>query len=219
MGGSQTSTTNTVDPKLMALYQQNYNTAQGVANRPYQPYTGEGVAPLNAAQQQAEGILGSVATNPAYGAALSGAENAASGILGNLQNPQTLANANLSAYENPYETGVINSTMAQLNQQQQQALMANQQQATQEGAFGGNRLGVQNALTSQLYNQDDAQTLAQLNAQNYTQAQQAAEYDLNLGLQNNALGLTAANDLANLGMDQFNLGAGQGSLLDQVGQE
>ena len=38
-------------------------------------------------------------------------------------------------------------------------------------------------------------------------------------LQRNSLGLTGANDLANLGMEGFNLAADQGGLLNSVGGE
>ena len=219
MSGSKTTTTNSVDPKLMALYQQNYQSAQNLANTPYAPYSGSGVAPLTPEQTQSEGILSGVATNPAYGSALTNAQNAVSGILSNIQNAPTLANTDLTPYLNPYEGDVINSTMAQLNQQQNQALTSNQENATLDKAFGGNRLGVEQALTNSQYGMVDASTLAQLNASNFSQAQQAAEYDLNRNLSLDQLGLSGANAEAGLGMDAFNLASGQGSLLDQVGSE
>lgn len=219
MSGSKTTTSNTVDPKLMALYQQNYAAASKLANTPYTPYTGQGVAPLTPAQQQAEGILGNVATNPQFGNILDNATSSVDSILGNIAGMPSLANTDLAPYMNPYEQDVINSTMAELNQQQNQALTAGHENATLDKAFGGNRVGVQDALTNAQYGMLDANTLAQLNASNFSNAQQMASADLNRQLQQYGLGLTGANDLANLGTMGFDLAAGQGSLLDQVGQE
>ncbi len=219
MGGSKTTTSNTVDPSLMALYQQNYQSASNLANTPYKPYTGEGVAPLSPDQAQAESILGNLATNPQFGSILNSATNSVQGILGNIQNGKSLADTDLTPYMNPYQQDVIDATMAQLNQQQQQALMSGHQNATLDNAFGGNRVGVQDALTNGQYANVDAQTLAQLNSANFANAQQTAEYDMANQLQRNSLGLTGAGDLANLGMEGFNLAAGQGGLLDSVGAE
>src|SRR5215472_17046605 len=101
MGGSKTTSSNTIDPKLMALYQQNYNTALGVANRPYQPYTGEGVAPFAPAQLEAQGILGDVGRSNIGDAALASAIGGATGILGRVgANAPTLSGTDLSPYMN-----------------------------------------------------------------------------------------------------------------------
>src|SRR5690348_2491416 len=113
MSGSKTTTSNTVDPKLMALYQQNYKMAQDVANRPYQPYTGELVAPFTPTQTQAQGILSNLATGNTGDAALASATSGAGGIL-NVTGPNgpTLAGTDLSKYMNPFQSSVIDSTMA-----------------------------------------------------------------------------------------------------------
>ena len=218
MSGSKTTTSNTIDPKLMALYQQNYNTAQGVANRPYQPYTGELVAPFTPAQVQSQGLLSNLATGDTGNAALASAVSGAGGILNMTgANGPTLAGADLSKYMNPFQSSVIDSTLAQLDQQRGRQRVADDQSATQAGAFGGNRQGVADALTNQSYDLDTAQILAQLNAQNYGQAQSAAEYDLNRGLQSDMVGLDASNALAGLSQDQINEAAQKAGILGSVG--
>jgi len=220
MGGSKTTTTNTVDPRLMALYQQNYNTALGVANRPYQPYTGEGVAPFSPAQLKAQGILGDIATSNIGDDALNAAVGGATGILGRLgANAPTLSGTDLSPYMNPFQKSVIDATLAQLNEQRGRQRVADDQAATAQNAFGGNRQGVADALTNQAFDLDTAQTLAGLNAQNFGQAQNAAEYDLNRGLQANQLGLTASTDLAGLSAQQLQQAAQKAGLLDTVGAQ
>jgi len=53
-GGGSTST---VDPRIMQMLQSNYQNAQNVANRPYQPYTGQLTAGLTPSQEQAGTLL------------------------------------------------------------------------------------------------------------------------------------------------------------------
>jgi len=220
MSGSKQTTSNTIDPKLMALYNQNYQSASNLANTPYTPYSGQGVAPLTPQQQQAEGILGGVATNPQFGQTLGDATNSVNSILGNIQGINTTpSTASLQPFMNPYQQDVINSTMAQLGQQQSQALTAGHENATLDKAFGGNRVGVQDALTNQQYGLLDANTLAQLNSSDYSQALQAFENANQQNMEQGSLGLTGENDLANLGMAGFDLASKQGGLLDQVGAE
>jgi hypothetical protein len=220
-GGSKTTSTNTINPQEMALYQQNYNTAQGVANRPYQAYTGELVAPFTQAQTQAQGLLGNIATGNVGGAALNGAIAGAQGVLGytpqsaqatpvstsQVSAPQVsagqLSSTDLSPYMNPYTSDVTNATLAQLAQARGMAQNSTNQQATAENAFGGARSGVANALTNQYYDQDTANTLANLNAQNFSQAQTAATADIARQLQ-----AAQANQSAGLAASQANAGYG-----------
>jgi len=53
-GGSSSST---IDPRIMSMLQQNYASAQNVANRVYQPYTGQLTAGLTPSQQEAGSLL------------------------------------------------------------------------------------------------------------------------------------------------------------------
>jgi hypothetical protein len=218
MGGSKTTTTNTIDPRLMALYQQNYNTALGVANRPYQPYTGEGVAPFSPAQLEAQGILGNIGRSNIGDAALSSAVGGATGILDRVgANAPTLAGTDLSPYMNPFRKNVIDATLAELEQQRGRQRVADDQAATAANAFGGDRQGVADALTNEAFDRNTAATLANLNAQNFNQAQGAAEFDLNRGLTADQLGLGASMDLASLSNDQLALAANRAGILASVG--
>jgi hypothetical protein len=220
MGGSKTTTTNTIDPRLMALYQQNYDTALGVANRPFQPYTGEGVAPFSPAQLEAQGILGDLGRSNTGDNALSGAVNGVTGILGRVgANAPTLSGTDLSPYTNPFQRNVIGATLNELDQQRGRQRVADDQAATAANAFGGDRQGVADALTNEAFDRNTAATLANLNAQNFGQAQSAAEFDLNRGLTADQLGLGASRDLANLSNDQLTLAASRAGILGSVGAQ
>jgi hypothetical protein len=111
-----------------------------------------------AAYTPGESALQSGATANAYNLQLPGQYNAASNALTGM--PQVSANStidpvtgqslltNLSAYENPYQSQVINPVLAQYDQQAAQTQAAQQAAAAQTGAFGGSRYGVAQALTA-----------------------------------------------------------------------
>ena len=63
-GGSSSST---IDPRVYNLLSQNVTRAQGIANTPYQPYTGQLTAGLTPTQQEAGGWLQSGAMNAGAG--------------------------------------------------------------------------------------------------------------------------------------------------------
>ena len=174
-GGSSTTTsssTNTQTPPayLDSAYQNIVQQAQGVAGTPLTQYpSSQMLAPFSSLQNQAfnavQGAQG--VANPYI--------NAANSSIGASQTPLWANTTQFSPdqiqqYENPYQTDVVNSTMAEINQTnaaQQAQLQGN---AISKGAWGGDRAGI---AASSLANQQGLaanQTLAQLNNQNYAQA-------------------------------------------------
>ncbi len=134
--------------------------------------------------------------------------------------------AQIESYSNPFQQQVIDATMAELNKQaaQQQNQLAGQ--AVQGGVFGGSRYGVQQAELAGAQQQAQAQALAGLNAQNYGQALQAAQNQLErqrlAGLGIGALG----GQFAQLGSQAQAMGGqdvqnllGIGGLQQQFGQQ
>lgn len=115
--------------------------------------------------------------------------------------------AMIQGYFNPYQQAVTNATMQQLGSAQQQALNQANQQAMQAKAFGGSRQGVAQALSNQAWGQQAANTLSNLNYQGWNQAQnlaqQAALANQSAGLQGAQFRLGAANQLGNLGQQQY----------------
>jgi hypothetical protein len=130
-----------------------------------------------------------------------------------------LSGTNLDPYMNPFQSSVIDTTMQGLNQQLALQQQANAGNAASAGAFGGTRQAVQAALTNQAGQQTAASTLANLNSQNFSQAQQAALQDIansmqasqfNAGQYNAGLNFNAGNqqavNLANAGaQNQYGL--------------
>ena len=84
----------------------------------------------------------------------------------------------LDAYMNPFQQAVIDTTMAELNKQGQLAQSQLATQAQQAGAFGGSRFGVAQAELGEGLQDARARALAQLNLQNYGQAQAGVQNQL-----------------------------------------
>lgn len=198
--GKSTTTTNqsstSAAPQATAAYSNLLNQAQGVAATPYQAYTGELTAPINAEQQT--GISG---INAAAGQAQPGLA-AASTAAGAATAPITAQQ--IQQYQNPYTQQVVNATEAQnqlTNQQQQASLTGNQ---ISQGALGGNRVGVaQSNLATGQSLANNAQ-IANLYSSGYQQALGAAQAQQQTGL----AGANAQANFAVQGQNAALTGAG-----------
>ena len=118
--------------------------------------------------------------------------------------------------------------MNDLERSRQIANVSNDAQATQAGAFGGDRSAVLNSLTNGEYSRTAASTLAGLNQANYSQAQGAAQGDIagrlsaaqgnqNAGIQGAGLNLNAANSLAAMSGQKLGQSTALANMLNQVG--
>ena len=97
MGGSKTTQTqsNTVDPQLMSLYNQNYAKASAVADTPFTPYTGTQVAPFSSTQLQGQQGLLDVGNSNIGNSNLNAATTATQGVLG--YTPQSVSAPSVSS--------------------------------------------------------------------------------------------------------------------------
>lgn len=200
--GSQTTTNQTsssADPQAAAAYRDIIARAQGVASTPYQAYTGELTAPVNA--QQNLGI-GNINQNSNFAQPY---VQQAAGIASGAANP--LTSQQIQQYQNPYTQNVVDATQAQFNRnnaQQQEALKGNQ---IASGAFGGNRNGIGAAnLSSQQATQQNP-IIAGLYSNSYNQGVATA------GQQFQQNPLAAGNAIANFGI------SGQGAALSGAGAQ
>lgn len=94
------------------------------------------------------------------------------------QQTYTLAGTNIGQYQNPYQQQVIDTAMRDINRQQQKSLNQLGAQATQAGAFGGDRFALESAETRRGFAETAADTAAQLRQQGYGQALGAAQFDV-----------------------------------------
>ncbi len=168
------------------------------------------VAPITGAGQQDIGFLqGAVGgTNPLYQTAQTAAQGE-TGYQPQQVTPGFLSGTDLAPYLNPYTQQVIDRTMPLLEQQRQMANNQTADLAAKTGAFGGSRQGVSEAVNNAQSGLYAGQLGAQLNQANFSQAQQAAQADLQrslaaqeanqtAGLQGSQQRLAAATGLGNL---------------------
>ena len=209
-GGSKEEThqtqTNTIDPWSKAMLTGNYDTAKQNAAGLSAPYTGPLTAGFTPTQTQAQGILSALGTDPSYGVTANAATAGAQGIL----NSNPLSAADLQQYMNPFQSSVIDASINENERARQIAQNQTNMQNAAGSAFGGSRSGVANALTNEAYDRNNQSNIANLNAANYSQAQNASLAAKNLGL-------TAANSVANLNNNALGLAAQQGGILGAVG--
>ena len=108
----------------------------------------------------------------------------------------------MAQYMNPYQQAVFDEINRSFDTQSAQAGL----RAAQAGAFGGSRAGIQQTEIGR----NRAQALAQAQAQNFLQAQQAAERERARQLQAaqgiGTLGLQGASTLGQLGVQRAGIG-------------
>ena len=198
----------------------NYATAQGVADTPFQAYTGQRVAATNPTQMQGQAGLLAAANDPTGTGTLNRAVDSIGGLLS--YRPQTtdvspvgvnagqLSNTDLAPYMNPFTKNVIDQTISQQQHSRDMQGVTDNASATAANAFGGTRQAVQRALTTEGYDRNTGSLIAGLNSDNFNQARGAASTDIA-----NRLGADQFNSTARLGADQFNATTRQGA--DQFG--
>lgn len=192
--GGDTTVTNT-DPATQARYDDLYNRAKGVANQPFVPYTGPRVAGFNPDQLQ-----GFDATRNMFGQSMSFDPRQKLNTLANQSTPtvtpftgsatdinrsnirdvtpQSLLNTNLSAYQNPFQSQVIDNTLGDLNRARQMQIQSDQDAAIGRGAFGGSRSALLESETNRKFAEQAAKASGNLRSQGFDRATSLAGQDI-----------------------------------------
>lgn len=204
---TQQSTSNqTTTPVNQQALSQIYNQVYNAAQTPYTAYSGELTAPVNSQQLAGTNTINSAvnAANPYY----SQASNLIQGASGPLTASQ------IQQYENPYTQSVVNATQAQFNNQNAQQQSALQGTAAQQGALGGDRQAVAQAVLAGQQQTAQAPVIANLESQGYnsavnTAAQQFQQNPLAAASLYGNLGSSAVSNALNAGNAQLNAGSVQ----------
>jgi len=200
MGGSKKVET-TQDNRLDEFSRRQYDTISGRVNelmgQEFTPYTGQRVAAVNDLErdanntflQQAEGIRGLL------GDATSRIQTGAQYNPEQIQ-AQNFADADLSAYRNPFEQQVIDTQLAEIERQRGQTAERIDADASKSAAFGGSRQAIQQAESDRNFADIAAETGANLRSQGFQQAsamyQQDAARQMQADLANQQAGLSGA---------------------------
>ena len=201
------------------MLQGNVQRATSIADMPFQPYTGQIVAPSNPSLDSSWGMFSNIGANNTGGSTLNAGIDVTKGVAGYQPfnvNAGTLPGTDLARYMNPFQKGVIDTTMADLERQRQIARVSDNQSATGAQAFGGSRQGVADAQTNDAYDRNAAATLAGLNFQNFSNAQGMATGDLNRMFSADTANQNAG--IAGAGL-RLNAGSQLGAMSDQELQQ
>lgn len=171
-GTGKQTVSQTIDPAQMALYQDLYGRAKGIAAQPFVPYTGPRVAGFSPDQLRAfEATRGLFETGMQF--------DPLTDIRGIAEAPiPSLLSTDISAYQSPFQQQVIDTTMADIQRQADIARQKAQDVAIGAGAFGGSRSAILEAESQRPFADVMARTAAGLRQTGFEQAQRAAESDI-----------------------------------------
>lgn len=168
-GTNTTTASSSADPQAAAAYRDLITRASQVASTPYQAYSGQLTAPINAQQQTA---IGNINANAGFAQPYI---QQAAGFAADAANP--ISASDIQQYINPYTQNVVDATQAQFDEQNQQAQQGLLSKGIAQGALGGNRMGVAQANLAGQQATAQAPVIAGLQSQGYQQALAAAQAD------------------------------------------
>ena len=185
---------------------------------PYQTYDQQRIAGFSPLQQQAQQNAANMQVSNATGTGQDLAQ--ASGVSAlNAAGNKFTDPGTAQSYMNPYLQQSLAPQMAMLQEQQGMQQTNNQAQATQAGAFGGSRMGVQNAQQ----NQANQLAMSNLVGQGYNNAYNNAQGQFNADQSRGLLGLQtasqAAGQLGQLGQNEYQQNYGINQLQNATGAQ
>lgn len=190
---------------MSAGYSGLIQSAESLASKPYQPYTGELTAPVGPVQNNAiTGIANSTQqAQPLLNQAAGFAAQSATPLTAQQYSPAAIAQ-----YESPYTQSVVDATQAQFaksNAQQQAQLQGGTAAA---GALGGDRAAILQSELAGQQNAAQAPTIANLYNTGFGNAQTEFNNQQGVGLStqqaNNTNAGNAGYALSNIGLGQEN---------------
>ena len=195
MSKGKTTSSTAVDPQQMAMYQDLYNKSKSIASQPFIPYTGARVAGFNPDQLQSfdatRGMFNqSMGFNPRdrlnflanqgrppVSPVTGTATNINRGDVRDLT-PRSLLDTDLGAYQNPFQSQVIDNSLNDLNRARQLQIQSDQDAAIGRGAFGGSRSALLESETNRNFAEQAAKAAGNLRAQGFDKATGLAGQDI-----------------------------------------
>ena len=171
-GGSQETQQVTADPITAARNQLLFQNALGIAQQPFIPYTGPQIAGFTPDQLRAFD-----ATRGLFAQTQNLNPIAQRQQLINAQTP-SLLDFNINAYRSPFEQGVVDVAIEDINRQQEIARQNAQDRAIRAGAFGGSRSAILESEATRPFVQQLGRTVANLRQAGFENAQRQATNDL-----------------------------------------
>lgn len=193
-----------------------FNKAKTAANLPYTANPNPQVAPTSDATTQADSMISGIAA-AGTPQGLTDAQNTARGIAG--YQPQSVLNADMSKYMNPYVQGSIDVQKQQATRDFQEQQGQRDSSAVQAGAFGGDRATIANSIAQDSLNRNLQGIEATGMNTAYNDAAQLFQNDQTNRLQGAQLGLNAASTEGNLAGQANQIGITDAGALSGVGTQ
>jgi len=174
------------------------------------------------------GQVGTDFTSRDVGASLQGGpQNVQAGQIGTRFEAPTaqaaqFTDASLGQYMNPYQQGVIDVGLQDINRQDELARQQRAQRATASRAFGGSRAAIQEGIAAGEAARERNRFLAEQRSQGFQQAAQLRQSDVQLQQQAALANQQARQQAQQMGMtaEQFNVGQGmQAQMANQQARE
>ena len=194
--GGDTTVTNT-DPATQARYDDLYNKANLVANQPFVPYTGARVAGFNPdqlagmdatrglfnqsqqfnPQQGLQNLFNKSQRAPVVRPFTGTAQDINRGDIRDVT-PRSLLDTDIGAYQNPFQSQVIDNTLGDLNRARQLQIQSDQDAAIGRGAFGGSRSAILEAETNRNFAEQAGKLASNLRSAGFDRATSLAGQDI-----------------------------------------
>lgn len=178
MSKSKTTETVSLPAWQESQMKELYAAGKGLAGQPFVPYTGPMVAGFNPDQlKQFEATRGLFETGMQYDP-LTGLQQLAQAPAPTVGQVPSLLQADIGAYQSPYQQQVIDQTMADIQRQADIARGLSQSRAIGAGAFGGSRSALLEAESQRPFIEQMARTAAGQREAGFGQALRMAESDI-----------------------------------------
>ena len=178
MSKSKTTQTVSLPAWQESQMKELYAAGKGLAGQPFVPYTGPMVAGFTPDQlRQFEATRGLFETGMQYDP-LTGIQQLAQAPTPTVGQVPSLLQADIAAYQSPYQQQVIDVALGDIQRQADIAQQQAQERAIRAGAFGGSRSALLEAEAARPYAEQAARTVAGLRQAGFEQAQRAAESDI-----------------------------------------
>lgn len=200
-------------PGLQNFNNETYRLADVFTKRDYQTYPGQRIAQFSPDQ-----LAGFDATRAAQGAwqpAFGAATGAATDVAG--REVTSFPEANVQDYMDPFLSNVLGRSLEELNRDFNIDLNQAGGRMAQAGAFDGSRHGIVEGQMHRNKAKVGGDLIANLTSAAWDDAVRAFYADQSNQAQNDALRLSAANQLGNLGAAQQGLAYGDAAALLDIG--
>jgi hypothetical protein len=177
-GKTKTQEQATLPDWQMDLFKDFYERSKQAADRPYQAYTGDRVAPLTAQELQAGGAIEGLFSSALGYDPAKALQDIVSQPVPTLEAAPSFLDVDIGAYQSPYQQQVIDLALQDIGKAEDVARQQAEDVALRAGAFGGSRGTIYEQEALRPFAEEKLRTVADLRRAGYEDAAARAARDL-----------------------------------------